>query len=508
MKIPLWGSTMDKYIMAIDQGTTSSKAFIVNRSGKIVGRGGREFRQIYPKPGWVEHDAMEVWEAQLRACRDALKDASISGRDVEALGITNQRETTVVWERETGRPITNAIVWQCRRTAGLCEQQIARGRAEAIRRKTGLIVDAYFSATKLQWILREVPSAAERAIKGELCFGTIDSWLIFTLTGGSVHVTDPSNASRTMLFNINSQMWDDDLLDWFEVPGTMLPTVTESSGIVGETNIELFGAPIPISGIVGDQQAALFGHGCFDTGETKNTYGTGCFLLANIGNSPTYAPGLITSIGWNIEGETTYVLEGSVFIAGAAIQWLKDNMGIIEQSEDIEALALTVQDNGGTHFLPAFVGLGTPYWDMNVRGMIVGITGGTRRGHLARATLEAIAHQSADVLQAMEDGLGRGIGNLKVDGGAAENDLLMQLQADILGVPVTRTGILQATAIGAAYLAGLATGYWTGIVELRNLHSETTVFTPNMKEQDRLNWRTTWHNLVKLARTWPKLDDL
>jgi glycerol kinase len=493
---------MGKYVLAMDQGTTSSKAFVVDKSGEIVGRAGHEFGQIYPRPGWVEHDPMEIWETQKRACRDAIVDATIKATDIEAIGITNQRETTVVWERETGRPVTNAIVWQCRRTSGLCEKLIRENRADAIRKKTGLIVDAYFSATKLQWILQEVPFAMERAAKGELCFGTIDSWLVFNLTGGGTHATDPSNASRTMLFNINSGEWDDEIMDWLGIPGGVLPEVKESSGCFGRTLPEVFGAEIPISGIAGDQQAALFGQGCFQRGDIKNTYGTGCFVLANVGEEPLWSPGLITSVGWTIKGRTEYVLEGSVFVAGAAVQWLRDSLGIISQSAEVEALASTVADSGGTYFLPSFVGLGAPYWDMHARGIMVGITRGTNPCHIARATLDAIVHQSADVIEVMQEYSGARLGRLRVDGGAAENDLLMQLQADILGAEVARPKSLHTTALGGAYLAGLATGYWKDREDLPCVRQEARVFTPAITDGQRQEERSRWRKLVEIARMW------
>jgi glycerol kinase len=493
---------MGRYVMAIDQGTTSSKAFVINKAGEIVGQAGHAFGQIYPQPGWVEHDPMEIWETQKRACRDAIENASIKAGDLEALGITNQRETTVVWERETGRPVTNAIVWQCRRTSALCERLIAQGREEAVRQKTGLLVDAYFSATKLQWILQAVPGVRERAVRGELCFGTIDSWLVFNLTGGQVHATDPSNASRTMLFNIKERSWDREILDWLEIPEGMLPQVLDSSCFYGSTLPEILGAEVPITGIAGDQQAALFGQGCFNRGDMKNTYGTGCFVLANLGDVPLWTPGLLTSIGWSVKGRTSYVLEGSVFIAGAAVQWLRDNLGVIGSSAEIEALARTVPDTGGVYFLPAFVGLGAPYWDMYARGTIVGITRGTSPAHLARATLEAIAHQSTDVIETMESFSGQRGNPLRVDGGAAENDLLLQLQADILGAQVARPESLQTTALGAAYLAGLASEYWRGQDELPCLRQDVELFVPRISDAEREEKRTRWRKLVEIARAW------
>ncbi len=493
---------MGRYIMAIDQGTTSSKAFIIDEGGEIVGQGGHPFRQIYPEPGWVEHDPMEIWETQKRACRDAIEAASIKAGDLAALGITNQRETTVVWERETGRPVANAIVWQCRRTSRLCERLIEQSREDAIRQKTGLLIDAYFSATKLQWILQSVPHAMERAERGELCFGTIDSWLVFNLTGGKVHATDPSNASRTMLFNINEKTWDREILNWLEIPGGMLPHVLESSSFYGLALPEILGAEVPITGIAGDQQAALFGQGCFNRGDMKNTYGTGCFVLSNLGDVPLWSPGLLTSIGWSIKGRTSYVQEGSVFVAGAAVQWLRDNLGIIGSSAEIETLARSVEDTGGVYFLPTFVGLGAPYWDMYARGTIVGITRGTSPAHLARATLEAIAHQSTDVIETMQGFSGQRHSPLRVDGGAAENDLLLQFQADMLGSQVVRPKNLQTTALGAAYLAGLASEYWRGQEELPCLKQDASLFAPRIGDVEREEKRARWRKLIEIARAW------
>ena len=493
---------MGRYVMAIDQGTTSSKAFIIDEGGEIVGQAGHAFQQIYPEPGWVEHDPMEIWETQKRACRDAIENASIKAGDLAAVGITNQRETTVVWERETGTPVTNAIVWQCRRTSGLCEALIAQGRGDVIRQKTGLLIDAYFSATKLQWILQTVPRAMERAERGELCFGTIDSWLVFNLTGGKVHATDPSNASRTMLFNIKEKTWDREILEWLGIPEAVLPQVLESSCFYGLTLHEILGSEVPITGIAGDQQAALFGQGCFNRGDTKNTYGTGCFVLSNLGDVPLWSPGLLTSIGWSVKGRTSYVQEGSVFVAGAAVQWLRDNLGIIGSSAEVEALARTVPDTGGVYFLPAFVGLGAPYWDMYTRGIVVGITRGTMPAHLARATLEAIAHQSTDVIETMQGPSGQRHSPLRVDGGAAENDLLLQFQADILGAQVARPKNLQTTALGAAYLAGLAAEYWKGQEGLPCLRQDASLFAPQISDAEREEKRTQWRKLIEIARAW------
>jgi glycerol kinase len=497
---------MKRFIMAIDQGTTSSKAFLINRQGEIVGQSGFEFKQIYPKPGWVEHDPLEIWESQKAACLDVMTKTGTLPSEIAAIGITNQRETTVVWERETGKPIMNAIVWQCRRTSSLCEELRKKGLEDDIRNRTGLVVDAYFSATKLQWVLQNIPNTLRRAERGELCFGTIDSWLAYKLTGGRLHVTDVSNASRTMLFNINSLTWDVDILRWLGVPQNSLPTVRNSSECYGETSPEIFqGVPIPIAGIAGDQQSALFGQMCFQKYSVKNTYGTGCFLLINTGEKPVFSKnGLLTSIGWRLGDKITYVLEGSVFIAGAAVQWLRDELGFIKQSEEIETLARRVPDNGGVYFLPAFVGLGAPHWDMYARGMIAGITRGTHPAHIARATLESMAFQTKEVLDCIQKDCGSTLAELRVDGGASRNNLLMQFQADLLRIPVVRPNEIQTTALGAAFLAGLATGFWKDSEEITQLRNKVDRFIPAITELESKDRWKTWQKLVSIAKQWGK----
>jgi glycerol kinase len=497
---------MRKFVMAIDQGTTSSKAFIINHEGEILGQSGYEFKQYYPKPGWVEHNPVEIWESQKSACRDVIAKTDIRPSEIEAIGITNQRETTIVWERDTGKPLTNAIVWQCRRTSDLCEELKKDGKGKSIREKTGLIIDAYFSGTKIQWILENIPEAFKKAKNGDLCFGTIDSWLVYKLTGGKLHLTDFSNASRTMLYNIHSLSWDPEILNWLGIPSSMLPVVRNSSEIYGHTIPEIFGgSSIPIAGIAGDQQAALFGQTCFKKGSVKNTYGTGCFILANIGDKPILSKtGLITSVGWGLGNHVTYVLEGSVFIAGAAVQWLRDELGLIRNSGEIESLARKVSDNGGVYFLPAFVGLGAPHWDMYARGIICGITRGTNASHIARAVIESMAYQTRDVIVCMEMDSGYELEQLRVDGGAAENNLLMQFQADILGIPVIRPKKLQTTALGAGYLAGLATGFWKGLEEIGHLGTQVEHFIPAMSEIERNEHCKTWQKLVEMAKLWGK----
>ena len=497
---------MKRFIMAIDQGTTSSKAFLINRQGEIVGQSGFEFKQIYPKPGWVEHDPLEIWESQKAACLDVMTKTGTLPSEIAAIGITNQRETTVVWERKTGKPIMNAIVWQCRRTSPLCEELRKKGLEEDIRNRTGLVVDAYFSATKLRWILENIPNGLKRAEGGELCFGTVDSWLAYKLTAGRLHITDVSNASRTMLFNINSLVWDAEILSWLGIPNIVLPAVKDSSECYGETSPEIFqGVPIPIAGIAGDQQSALFGQMCFQKNSVKNTYGTGCFLLINTGEQPVFSKnGLLTSIGWGLDGKVTYVLEGSVFIAGAAVQWLRDELGFIKQSEEIEALARRVPDNGGVYFLPAFVGLGAPHWDMYARGMIAGITRGTHPAHIARATLESMAFQTKEVLDCIQKDCGSTLEELRVDGGAAKNNLLMQFQADLLRIPVVRPNEIQTTALGATFLAGLATGFWKDSGEIRQLRCKVDRFIPAISELESRDRWNTWQKLVSIAIQWGK----
>ncbi|NLT47595.1 MAG: glycerol kinase GlpK [Clostridiales bacterium] len=488
---------MPKYIMSLDQGTTSCRCILFNRKGEIVSLAQKEFKQIYPNPGWVEHDAMEIWGIQVGVAQEAMRQIGAEYHNIAAIGITNQRETTVVWDKETGRPVYNAIVWQCRRTAEYCDELKAEGLADAIKQKTGLFIDAYFSATKLKWILDHVEGGRERAGKGELLFGTIDSWLIWNLTKGRVHVTDYSNAARTMLFNIAELKWDEELLTIFDIPRAMLPEVMPSGYAFGETDPLIFGGSIPIASAAGDQQAALFGQACFRPGNAKNTYGTGGFLLMNTGKQPVYSKnGLLTTIAWGIEGEVHYALEGSIFVAGAAIQWLRDELKIIEKASDTEALALGIPDTNGVYFVPAFVGLGAPYWDPYARGIITGLTRGANRSHLVRAALEAIAYQTSDVLDAMQEDSGIRLAALKVDGGASENRFLMQFQADIIGTPVERPVNRESTALGAAYLAGLTVGYWKNLADVEENRSIDKVFEPDMDETKRKSLLQGWHKAV------------
>ena len=496
---------MADYILALDQGTTSSRAILFDRGGRIVKVAQEEFAQIYPQPGWVEHDPESIWGTQLGTARRALAAAGVSARQIAAIGITNQRETTVVWDRETGAPLYNAIVWQCRRTAPACDRLRAEGWAEPIRAKTGLVVDAYFSGTKVAWLLEHVPGLRTKAERGEALFGTIDSYLMWRLSGGHLHVTDVSNASRTMLFNIHDLDWDGEILALLQIPRAMLPEVRPSSQAYGVTDGGLFGTEVPIAGAAGDQQAALFGQACFAPGQAKNTYGTGCFLLLNTGQEAVASErGLLTTIAWQLAGETgvTYALEGSVFIAGAAIQWLRDGLGIITRAAESEGLAREVADTGGVYFVPAFVGLGAPYWDAYARGTVVGLTRGTDRRHLARAALEAICYQSRDVLEAMALDSGIRLESLKADGGAASNDLLMQLQADLLGVPVHRPKVTETTALGAAYLAGLAVGFWSGKEEIAAQWQSDAEFEPKMPAKQRDALYAGWQRAVERARAW------
>jgi glycerol kinase len=459
---------MGKFILSLDQGTTSSRAIIFNHDGQIVAIAQKEFKQIYPQAGWVEHDPLEIWSTQLAVMTEVIVKAGITPVDLEAIGITNQRETTVVWDRKTGKPIHNAIVWQDRRTSDYCNSLRKDGKADFIQQKTGLIVDSYFSGTKIKWILENVDGAKAKAEKGELAFGTIDSWLIWNLTDGRIHVTDVSNASRTMLYNINTLAWDEELLALLGIPASVLPEVKSSSEIYGHTTGNIFAAQIPISGIAGDQQSALFGQMCTKTGMVKNTYGTGCFMLMNIGNKPRISTNnLLTTIAWQINGEINYALEGSIFIGGAIVQWLRDELGIIQKSSDVEELALKVDDTQGVYIVPAFAGLGAPYWNQEARGTITGLTRGANKSHIARAALESIAYQTMDVLQAMQADADLPIAELRVDGGATANNLLMQFQADLLDCKVIRPEITEVTAIGAAYLAGLATGFWKDINEIQ-----------------------------------------
>ncbi len=492
---------MTQYILALDQGTTSSRAILFDRAGRQHGVAQQEFTQIFPHSGWVEHDAMEIWRTQLAVAQQVLKDMKVAPADVAAIGITNQRETTVLWDRVSGEPIANAIVWQDHRTADICSALREQGKAAIFQQKTGLVLDAYFSGTKIKWLLDNVPGARAKAERGELAFGTIDSWLIHRLCG--VHVIDSSNASRTLLFNIHSMQWDEELLALLGVPASLLPRVVASSGVVGKTDPSLFGAAIPIAGVAGDQQAATYGQACQRPGMAKNTYGTGCFMLMNTGRRTIASRNnLVTTVGWTINGKTDYMLEGSVFNAGAAVQWLRDGLGIIQNSADVEALASSVPDTGGVFFVPAFSGLGAPYWDAYARGTMVGISRGTTKAHIARATLASIAYQSADVLEAMQKDADLELTELRVDGGAARNDLLMQFQADVLGVPVVRPVVTETTALGAAYLAGLAVGYWGSQEEIAAQWQVQKRFEPNMAEEERQHRLTEWRRAVERAQKW------
>ena len=491
-------------ILALDQGTTSSRAILFDHGGRIVKVAQKEFRQIYPKAGWVEHDPAEIWESQRGVAADVVKAAGISAKDIAAIGITNQRETTVVWDRKTGQPIYNAIVWQDRRTSEFCDQLKAQGHEQLVQQKTGLVIDAYFSGSKVRWILDNVPGARDRAQKGELAFGTVDTWLLWKLTGGALHATDPSNASRTMLFNIHSGQWDDELLKILNVPRQVLPQVRGSSEIYGEADAPLLGGKIPIAGMAGDQQAALFGQTCFSRGLAKNTYGTGCFMLMNVGEAAVPSKyKLLTTVGWRAgAAKTQYALEGSVFIGGAVVQWLRDGLGIIKSSADIEKLAASVPDSGGVYLVPAFAGLGAPHWDQYARGTITGLTRGTTAAHFARAALEGIAFQVADILELMQKDSGVRIAELRVDGGAAANNLLMQFQADVLGAPVVRPKVTETTALGAAYLAGLAVGYWKSTDDVKSNWEIERRFDPNMSDKDRNHRRSRWNEALGRAKDW------
>lgn len=491
---------MSKYIMSLDLGTTSCRCILFDKSGRICSAAQKEFTQYFPQPGWVEHDAEEIWATQMGLMYEAMSKLDITIKNVAAIGITNQRETTVLWDRITGRPVHKAIVWQCRRTSGYCDELKRMGMADFFRAKTGLVLDAYFSATKLRWLLDNVPHARERAEKGELLFGTIDSWIIWKLTGGKVHVTDYSNASRTMLFNIHTLQWDEDILRLLNIPSALLPEVKPSSYVYSVTDAKLFGDEVPIAGAGGDQQCALFGQTCFEQGEVKNTYGTGGFMLMNTGTAPVNSHnGLVTTIAWGVDGKVEYALEGSIFVVGAAIQWLRDELGLIRDAADSEHLARSVADSNGCYVVPAFVGLGAPYWDQYARGAIVGITRGVNRCHIIRATLESIAYQVNDVLQAMKDDSGISIASLRVDGGACNNDFLMQFQADILNTTVVRPHCVETTAMGAAYLAGLAVGYWESKEAIRANHIIAAEFKPAMGHVKRESFLQGWHNAVKAA---------
>jgi glycerol kinase len=492
-----------KYILALDQGTTSSRALVFDHSGEIVAAAQREFRQIYPQTGWVEHDPRDILTSQSRVAAEALVKAGLSASDVAAIGITNQRETTVVWDRASSEPICNAIVWQDRRTAVLCDKLKADGLEALFTRKTGLLLDPYFSGTKLNWILANVPGAREKAEAGKLAFGTVDTWLIWNLSGGQVHYTDASNASRTLLYNIHEGRWDDELLRLLDIPAALLPTVGPSSGEIGETAGDLFAGNIPITGVAGDQQAALFGQCCFEPGMVKNTYGTGCFMLMNTGAAATPSKSkLLSTVAWQTNGRTSYAIEGSVFVGGAVVQWLRDGLGVIQSSTEIEALAASVPDSDGVYLVPAFAGLGTPYWDPYARGALLGLTRGTTKAHLARAALEGIAFQVADVLTAMQADTGIQLTELRVDGGASVNNLLMQFQADLLGVRVVRPAVTETTALGAAYLAGLALRYWQDETEIRTQWKAERVFEPAMTEAVRQQLLGDWRRAVERTRDW------
>ena len=496
---------MEKFIMALDSGTTSNRCILFNKKGEICSMAQKEFTQLFPQPGWVEHNADEIFDTMLLVARQALANIGATAENIAAIGITNQRETTVVWNRRTGEPICNAIVWQCRRTAEFCETLRSEGLTDTIRQKTGLVIDPYFSGTKIRWILQNVPGAKEQADRGELLFGTVETWLIWKLTGGRVHVTDYSNASRTMLFNIHSLCWDSEILSRLEIPASMLPTPMPSSCCYGQTEPQFFGAPIPISGAAGDQQSALFGQACFQPGDAKCTYGTGAFLLMNTGSTPIFSKnGLVTTIAWGLSGQVCYALEGSIFVAGAAIQWLRDELRLIDSAADSEYLARRVPDTNGCYIVPAFTGLGAPYWDAYARGAIVGLTRGVNKYHIIRATLDSIAYQVSDVLSAMESDGGLRLSNLKVDGGASANNLLMQTQANITAAPVCRPVCVETTALGAAYLAGLAVGYWKNQEEIQRNWSVDRSFTPDISQQEREKLLSGWRKAVSCCAGWEK----
>ena len=500
---------MSKYIMALDAGTTSNRCILFNKKGQIISVAQKEFTQYFPKPGWVEHDANEIWSSQLGVAVEAMAKIDATANDIAAIGITNQRETTIVWDKNTGEPIYNAIVWQCRRTSQYCDKLKEKGLTEKFREKTGLIVDAYFSGTKLKWILDNVEGAREKAENGDLLFGTVDTWLIWKLTKGKVHVTDYSNASRTLLFNIKELKWDDEILAELNIPKCILPEVKQSSEIYGYCDHSFLGGEIPISGAAGDQQAALFGQTCFNAGEAKNTFGTGCFMLMNTGETPVYSEnGLVTTIAWGLDGKVNYALEGSIFVAGAAIQWLRDELRIIESAADSEHMANMVEDTNGCYVVPAFTGLGAPHWDQYARGAIVGLTRGVNKYHIVRATLESLAFQVNDVLEAMKVDSKIELESLKVDGGASQNNLLMQMQSDIINAPVKRPRCVETTAMGAAYLAGLAVGYWKSKEEVIKNWEIDKVFTPQICEENRTKKIKGWHKAVGCSYGWAKEDEI
>ena len=498
---------MGKYIMALDQGTTSSRCILFDKKGNMCSVAQKEYKQYYPKPGWVEHDPKEIWSSQISVATEAMSKIGVDAEDIHAIGITNQRETTIVWDRKTGEPVCRAIVWQCRRTSAYCDELKEKGLVEEFRGKTGLVIDAYFSGTKLKWILDHVEGARERAKNGELLFGTVDTWLIWKLTKGKVHVTDYTNASRTMLFDIHQRKWDKEILEYLNIPECMLPEVKPSSCIYGYTNENLIGGRIPIAGAAGDQQSALFGQTCFNAGEAKNTYGTGCFMLMNTGEKPIFSKnGLVTTIAWGLDGKVNYALEGSIFVAGAAIQWLRDELRIIDSAPDSEYMAKKVKDTNGCYVVPAFTGLGAPHWDQYARGTIVGITRGVNKYHIIRATLESLAYQVNDVLVAMKADSGIDLAALKVDGGASANDFLMQTQANIINAPVNRPQCVETTAMGAAYLAGLAVGYWESKEDVIKNWAIDKTFEPKIDDEQRNKMIKGWNKAVKYAYGWAKED--
>lgn len=499
---------MPEYVMAFDAGTTSNRCILFNHEGQIMSVAQKEFRQYFPKPGWVEHDPEEIWRTQLEVARQAMENVGASPSEIRAIGITNQRETTVIWDRETGIPVCPAIVWQCRRTAEYADKLKADGYTDMIREKTGLVIDAYFSATKIRWILENVPGAREKAEEGRLLFGTVDTWLMWKLSGGRIHATDYSNASRTMLYNIRTLAWDEDILKLLDIPACMLPEVKPSSGIFGCSDPQILGAPIPIAGAAGDQQAALFGQTCFRPGDVKNTYGTGCFMLMNTGDKPVFSKnGLVTTIAWGIDGQVYYALEGSIFVAGAALQWLRDEVKLIGSAPDSEFMAEQVSDTNGCYVVPAFTGLGAPHWEQYARGTIVGLTRGTNRYHIVRATLDSLAYQTNDVLRSMKADSGMSISSLKVDGGASANNYLMQMQADIIDAPVLRPTCVETTAVGAAYLAGLAVGYWSGQDDIVRNWEIDRIFQPEIAENARKKLIGGWNRAVRCACSWAEDAD-
>jgi len=495
----------DKYILALDQGTTSSRAIVFDKKGTIISTAQKEFKQIYPKAGWVEHDGNEIWSSQAGVAAEAIAQAGLNGNNLAALGITNQRETTLIWDRKNGKPVYNAIVWQDRRTSDFCDQLKSQGLTETFRKKTGLILDSYFSATKIKWILDNVEGVRKRAENGELAFGTMDTWLIWNFTRGELHITDVTNASRTMLYNIHDSEWDSEILDILDIPESILPEVKPSSEMYGRTKTTIFASKVPIAGIAGDQQAALFGQRCIKSGMVKNTYGTGCFMVMNTGSKPIESKNnLLTTIAWKVDGKVEYALEGSIFIAGAVVQWLRDELGIIRKSSDVEALANSVPDNDGVYLVPAFAGLGAPHWNQHARGTLVGLTRGSNAGHIARAALEGIAYQAMDVLKSMEKDSGISIKELRVDGGATANNLLMQFQSDVLQAPVIRPKVLETTALGAAYLAGLAVGYWAGQKEISEQWQEDRRFNPELGADEAGKLIKGWNRALNAANVWSK----